>query len=110
MSGKSCVVDNTNVDIESRKKFVALAKKLKVKCRCFMMNVSVAQVKHNIAFRQLTHTKHSKINEMVLNMMKKKYTQPQLAEGFAEIVKVNIKPVFEREDWKRLYTMFLVDK
>ncbi|XP_073816232.1 polynucleotide kinase 3'-phosphatase isoform X2 [Musca autumnalis] len=110
VSSKSCVVDNTNVDVESRKKFIELSKKFKVPCRCFIMNVSVAQVKHNIAFRQLTDVKHSKINEMLLNMMKKKFTQPQLEEGFTEIVKVNIKPTFERDDWKRLYTMYLVDK
>ncbi|XP_061395113.1 uncharacterized protein F21D5.5 [Musca vetustissima] len=110
MSSTSCVVDNTNVDMESRKRFVELAKKLNAQCRCFVMNVSVGQVKHNIAFRQLTDAKHTKINDMVLNMMKKKFTPPQREEGFAEIVKVNIKPDFERDDWKRLYAMYLVDK
>ncbi|KAI8131010.1 hypothetical protein FF38_04306 [Lucilia cuprina] len=110
VSNKSCVVDNTNVDVDSRKKFIELAKKYKIKCRCFMMNVSVAQVKHNIAFRQLTDNKHSKINDMVFNMMKKKYNIPTLTEGFAEIVKVNIKPEFERADWKRLYKLYLVEK
>ncbi|XP_065371865.1 uncharacterized protein F21D5.5 [Calliphora vicina] len=110
MSNKSCVVDNTNVDVESRKKFVELAKKYKVNCRCFMMNVSVAQIKHNIAFRQLTDNKHSKINDMIFNMMKKKYTVPTLSEGFAETVKVNLKPEFERADWKRLYKLYLVEK
>lgn len=110
ISSKSCVVDNTNVDAGSRKKFIDLAKKFKVQCRCFVMNISVAQVKHNIAFRQLTDSSHTKINEMLLNMMKKKFAQPQLEEGFTEIIKVNIKPVFDREDWKRLYTMYLVDK
>ena len=103
-------MDNTNVDIESRKKFVELAKKHKVICRCFMMNVSVAQIKHNIAFRELTDSQHSKINNMVFNMMKKKYTVPTLAEGFTEIVKVNLKPEFERDDWKRLYKLYLVEK
>ncbi|XP_013105344.1 uncharacterized protein F21D5.5 [Stomoxys calcitrans] len=109
-SGISCVVDNTNVDVDSRKKFIAIAKKLNVQCRCFYMNISLAQVKHHLTFRQLTDTKHSKVSEMILNMMKKKYTQPQLDEGFTEIVKVNIKPTFKRDDWKRLYRLYLVEK
>lgn len=110
ISRKSCVVDNTNVDVESRKKFLDLAKSYKIKSRCFMMNITVAQIKHNIAFRQLTDSKHSKINDMVFNTMKKKYCVPTVAEGFTEIVKVNIKPDFERDDWKRLYKLYLVEK
>lgn len=110
LSRKSCVVDNTNVDVESRKKFLDLAKSYKIKSRCFMMNITVAQIKHNIAFRQLTDSKHSKINDMVFNTMKKKYCVPTVAEGFTEIVKVNIKPDFERDDWKRLYKLYLVEK
>lgn len=103
-------MDNTNVDLESRKKFLDLAKKHKITCRCFVMNVSVSQIKHNIAFRQLTDNKHTKINDMVFNMMKKKYTSPNLGEGFVEIVKVNLKPKFDNDDWKRLYKLYLVEK
>ncbi|EDW24378.1 GL24116 [Drosophila persimilis] len=109
-SGKSCVVDNTNVDAASRKKFLALAGELKVPCRCFVMNVSTAQVKHNIAFRELLETPHSQISDMVFNMMKKKYKEPTLDEGFATINRVNFVPKFVDEKEKRLYKMYLVEK
>lgn len=109
-SGKSCVIDNTNVDVESRKKFIDLAKQLKVDCRCFSMNVSLGQVKHNIAFRELTDLKHSKINDMILNMMKKKYKSPCISEGFSEVVNVNIKPHFTNAEHEKLYKLYLVDK
>ncbi|BFF91114.1 uncharacterized protein DMAD_09472 [Drosophila madeirensis] len=109
-SGKSCVVDNTNVDAASRKKFLALADELKIPCRCFVMNVSTAQVKHNIAFRELLETPHSQISDMVFNMMKKKYKDPALDEGFVTIHRVNFVPQFADEKEKRLYKLFLVEK
>ena len=108
--GKSCVVDNTNVDVESRKKLIELAKSQNVQCRCFTMNVSLGQIKHNIVFRELTDSKHSKINDMVLNMLKKKYKSPSLDEGFSELVSVNIKPQFSNAEHAKLYKMYLVEK
>ncbi|XP_054732144.1 uncharacterized protein F21D5.5 [Anastrepha obliqua] len=109
-AGKSCVVDNTNVDVESRKKFINLAKQHKVPCRCFVMNASVEQVKHNIKYRQLTDKTHSKINDMVFNMMKKKYTPPTEGEGFTHTVKVNLKPKFKSAAEEQLYKLYLLEK
>jgi len=43
----SVVIDNTNPDKESRKRFIDLAKSLKVQCRVFLMNVSKDHGKHN---------------------------------------------------------------
>ncbi|XP_011181858.2 uncharacterized protein F21D5.5 isoform X4 [Zeugodacus cucurbitae] len=109
-AGTSCVVDNTNVDVESRKKFITLAKRYNVPCRCFVMNVQVDQVRHNIKYRHLTDTSHSKINEMVFNMMKKKYTNPTVDEGFTHIVKVNLKPKFKSTTEEQLYKLYLLEK
>ncbi|KAH8338570.1 hypothetical protein KR059_010138 [Drosophila kikkawai] len=108
--GNSCVVDNTNVDAASRKKFLTIASNLKIPCRCLVMNLSVAQVKHNIAFRELSGANHSKINDMVFNMMKKKYQEPALDEGFQSIHRVNFKPEFASEKEEKLYKMYLVEK
>lgn len=69
-SGKRAVVDNTNPDVESRKRFVDIAKKMKVPCRCFKMSASYKQAKHNNAFRELTNRNHASINDMVFNMYK----------------------------------------
>lgn len=109
-AGQKCVIDNTNVDEESRKKFVDIAKKFGSQCRCFVMNSSHSQIDHNIAFRQLTDSKHSKINQMVMNTMKKKFKSPSLDEGFAEIAKVNLKYDFDSPDEEKLYKMYLVEK
>ncbi|KAH8381642.1 hypothetical protein KR093_010242 [Drosophila rubida] len=109
-SGQSCVVDNTNVDVASRKKFLALATETRVPCRCFVMNVTPTQAKHNIAFRELQDTGHSSINDMVFNMMKKKYETPSLDEGFTAVHKVNFKPQFASDKDEKLYKMYLLEK
>ncbi|XP_055850851.1 uncharacterized protein F21D5.5 [Episyrphus balteatus] len=107
---QKCVIDNTNVDVETRKKYVEIAKRFNVPCRCFQMNTTPSQIQHNIAFRQLTDSKHSKINQMILNTMKKKCKEPSLAEGFTEIAKVNLKYEFKSSDEEKLYKLYLVEK
>lgn len=109
-AGNSCVVDNTNLDSASRKKFLVVATKFKIPCRCLVMNVSIAHAKHNIVFREISDSLHSKINDMVFNMLKKKYQEPALDEGFITIHKVNFKPVFANESDEKLYKMYLMEK
>lgn len=110
VAGTSCVVDNTNVDVGSRKKFITLANRYNLPCRCFVMNVQLDQVRHNIKYRHLTDSSHSKINDMVFNTMKKKYTNPTVDEGFTHIVKVNLKPKFKCITDEQLYKLYLLEK
>lgn len=107
---QSCVIDNTNIDIESRKRFIDIAKAIGVPCRCFLMNSSFDQIKHNIIFRELTDLSHVKLPSMVFNSMKKKFKEPSTSEGFNEIVKVNIIPDFENSTDEELYRMYLVER
>jgi bifunctional polynucleotide phosphatase/kinase len=107
---QKCVIDNTNPDVESRKRFVEVAKKFKIPCRCFVMNISYKQCRHNNAFRELTDPEHVQINDMVFNMYKSKYQEPTLAEGFSEIVKVNFVPNFAEKAHEELYKMYLLEK
>uniref|UniRef100_A0A8D8HAT3 Bifunctional polynucleotide phosphatase/kinase n=1 Tax=Culex pipiens TaxID=7175 RepID=A0A8D8HAT3_CULPI len=108
-SGKRAVVDNTNPDVDSRKRFVELAKKRNVPCRCFVMGATYKQSRHNNVFRELTDRSHSSINDMVFNMYKSKYQEPALSEGFDEIVKVNFVPKFESEADEKLYKLYLLE-
>ncbi|XP_031619990.1 uncharacterized protein F21D5.5 [Contarinia nasturtii] len=105
---RKVVVDNTNGDRESRARYVNAAKKHKVPCRCFVMTTSFKHAEHNIAFRELTDTKHSKINKIVLNSYKKNYQDPTKEEGFTEIVRINFVPKFNDEQDKWLYEMYLL--
>lgn len=105
---RKVVVDNTNGDRDSRARYVNAAKKNKVPCRCFVMTTSYKHAEHNIAFREHTDTKHSKINKIVLNSYKKNFEEPTIDEGFTEIVHVNFVPTFNDEREKCLYEMYLL--
>lgn len=105
---RKVVVDNTNGNRESRARYANAAKKHMIPCRCFVMTTSFKHAQHNIAFRELTDTKHSKINRIVLNSYKKNYEEPSLDEGFTEIVRVNFVPKFADEREKCLYGMYLL--
>lgn len=47
---------------------------------------------------------------MVVNAYKSKYSEPNLSEGFTEIVKVNIVPSFDSDELRNLYAMYLLEK
>lgn len=107
---KSCVIDNTNPDPASRKKFIDEAKRHKLPIRCFFFNVTYEQARHNNVFRELTGSSHQKINDMVFNIYKKKFVEPTKKEGFSEIVKVNFVPKFRNESDEKLYKIYLLEK
>uniref|UniRef100_A0A914VYX0 Bifunctional polynucleotide phosphatase/kinase n=1 Tax=Plectus sambesii TaxID=2011161 RepID=A0A914VYX0_9BILA len=111
--GKSVIVDNTNPDKESRKRYVDMAKESKVDCRCFVMTCDYDQALHHVKFRNImgTDKEHKDVNEMVLRMHKSKVQEPTLAEGFSEIVKVNFVPNFKAgSDAQKIFRMVLVEK
>lgn len=108
--GKSAVIDNTNPDRESRKRYVDACKKHKVPVRCFLMLTSDKQSRHNNTFREIVDPSHAVISEMVFNGYKSKFQEPNLSEGFAQIVRVNFVPNFENPDDEKLYKSYLLDK
>lgn len=107
---KSAVIDNTNPDVESRKRYIEVAKKHSIPCRCFVMNTTEAQAKHNNVFRELTDPFHSVIKDLIFSGYKSKYVEPTMKEGYKEIVKVNCLPKFDDPDKEKLYKLYLVEK
>lgn len=108
-AGHSVVIDNTSPDVESRKRYIDIAKELGVPCRCFVMNVPMEHAEHNIRFRVLTDDSATEISSMVLRIHKGKFVEPTENEGFAEIVRVNFRPKFDVEEHEKLYKMYLIE-
>ncbi|CAH1137528.1 unnamed protein product [Phyllotreta striolata] len=106
---KNCVIDNTNCDKESRKRYVDVAKKYQIPCRCFVMSTSFQHSKHNNRFRELTDKSHIPVNEIVINSLRKTYQKPELIEGFEEIVEIPFVPSFSNEEMEELYKHFLLE-
>ena len=111
-ASNSCIIDNTHVDIEARKKFLEVAKEFDVPVRAFVMSTSLAHAKHNNIYREIIDTSknHAKIGEALMHQFKNKYQEPSLDEGFTEIVKINVAPKFLFEQHRQIYFMYLQEK
>uniref|UniRef100_A0A183BAW2 Chromatin associated protein kti12 n=1 Tax=Echinostoma caproni TaxID=27848 RepID=A0A183BAW2_9TREM len=54
--GQSVVVDNTNMDAESRGRYIEVAKEFKCPVRCFIMETTVEHARHNERVREPVHS------------------------------------------------------
>lgn len=110
-AGKSVVVDNTNPDKESRKRFIEEAKSQRVRCIAVHMNISKEHARHNIKYRELTDTSHVPIPDIIINSYFTKYQAPQPEEGFDQVIDVDFIPhKFASPEQEKLYQMYLLEK
>ncbi|XP_065064806.1 bifunctional polynucleotide phosphatase/kinase-like isoform X2 [Rhopilema esculentum] len=93
--GKSAIIDNTNPDKVSRKRYISIAAEKKVPIRCFQFTTSMEHAVHNNKFRELTNTdkNYKHVGAMVFNMYKSSFQEPDVNEGFEEVVKSYIRSV-----------------
>jgi len=108
--GKSVVVDNTHVDREARKQYIALGVKFGVMVRGLVMTTTHDHARHNNLFRELTDPNHTRIKEPLFNQYRARFSSPTLDEGFKEIIKVNCIPSFDSQEFEDLYNMYLLEK
>lgn len=108
--GKHVLIDNTNPDVESRKRYITAAKKMNIPVRCFILNVTKDHSRHNNKFREFSGADHSKVSDMIYHSYGSKYEEPSLAEGFEDIVRVNFVPKFRTKEDEEFYKMFLLEK
>ncbi|KIM57653.1 hypothetical protein SCLCIDRAFT_1219345 [Scleroderma citrinum Foug A] len=94
-AGKSVVVDNTNRDVATRKCYLDLAKKHKVRARCFCFSGSMDLAWHNNLYRAyIKPASDSQPRRDVLPYLafigfRENYEEPQVSEGFSDVIKVN---------------------
>jgi len=108
--GKSVVVDNTHVDRDARKQYIALGVKFGVLVRGLVMNTTHDHARHNSLYRELTDPSHARIKTPLFNQYRARYSPPTMDEGFSEIVQVNCVPSFASKEFEQLYNMYLLEK
>ncbi|XP_076138486.1 bifunctional polynucleotide phosphatase/kinase [Alosa pseudoharengus] len=106
--GHSVVIDNTNPEPESRKRYIDVSIKAGVPCRCFNFTASLELSKHNNKFREMvpSDTKHMIVTDMIFHSYKKKFVAPSLSEGFSEILQVHFIPHFKNSQEEALFRQF----
>ncbi|XP_027011334.2 bifunctional polynucleotide phosphatase/kinase isoform X1 [Tachysurus fulvidraco] len=106
--GRSVAVDNTNPDLESRKRYVDVSMTAGVPCRCFNFTATLEQAKHINRYREMvpSATKHVSVNDMVFHSYKKKFVAPALSEGFSEILQIHFVPSFPDRRSEELFMQF----
>ncbi|XP_061431949.1 bifunctional polynucleotide phosphatase/kinase-like [Lethenteron reissneri] len=104
--GHGVVVDNTNLEVDARKRYVDCARKAGVPCRCFLFTTTFEHAMHNNRFREAVGKEHVPVNVMVMNASRNKYVPPTADEGFSEIVRINFVPNFTDPELGALYRQF----
>ncbi|KAL3274286.1 hypothetical protein HHI36_015691 [Cryptolaemus montrouzieri] len=82
---KNAVIDNTNPDKASRKKYIDIAKKHGVQCRCLVMSTSFEHCKHNNKFRGLSDKTHEVIGDMLLYTFRKILNHLKCPKGLVKL-------------------------
>ncbi|KAF9452796.1 PNK3P-domain-containing protein [Macrolepiota fuliginosa MF-IS2] len=112
--GESCVIDNTNRDIKTRKYYIELKKEFRVEARCFVFTGNIELAWHNNLFRAFQkppsvvgqEAPRDLVPYAVFVGFRDQYEEPTTDEGFLEIRKVNWN--FEGTDEeKRNWSMWL---
>lgn len=85
----SLVIDNTNLDKETRKSYLNLAKKHHYRTRVIYLDTPIEIAKHLNNVRHIySNGAIPKINKIAYNFMKKNFSEPESSEKFDKIEKI----------------------
>ena len=85
--GKSCVIDNTNVSVAERKKYIDIAKEHGYKIIGYYFRSAIDECR----IRNAQRTGQKRVPEVVLRSRAALLQQPSYAEGFNELFYVKIE-------------------
>lgn len=105
------LLDNTNADIETRALWVEVAKTAKVPIRCVWFKTPIHLCEHNDAVRahnkSLNPEARQVLPKLAFTGFASRYKQPQLKEGFQDIVEIDFKFRGTKEEhamWAQYWT------
>ena len=91
-------VDNTNADPDTRSAWIHLAQKLKVPIRCVLFTAPTKLCEHNDTVRALNDgvlnpEQRTILPHSAFSTFTARYREPELKEGFQDIVRVPFKVI-----------------
>ncbi|KAH9975259.1 polynucleotide kinase 3 phosphatase-domain-containing protein [Lactifluus volemus] len=113
-AGKSCVIDNTNRDVQTRKYYLDVAKRLQVSARCFVFRGSAELAWHNNLYRTYARPASVIAREPTRSLVPYSaiigfadaFEAPSTKEGFSEVQE--IPWIFEgSEEERHQWSMWL---
>ena len=90
------MIDNTNADLETRKVWIDFARKANISVYCVHFTAPAKLCEHNDTFRALNTgvinpEKRSILPHSAFTSFASRYREPQVTEGFVNIVPVDFK-------------------
>eukprot|EP00802_Teleaulax_amphioxeia_P011496 Tamp_11529.p1 GENE.Tamp_11529~~Tamp_11529.p1 ORF type:complete len:608 (+),score=146.46 Tamp_11529:141-1826(+) len=87
-NGKSVVIDNTNPESATRKRYIDLAKKSKKAVRCVWVSTPRELAQHLNLVRHIAGTSENPIvPDIAFQKFEEKFEPPDVREGFQEVIK-----------------------
>jgi len=83
------IIDNTNSSIDTRKEYIQKGLDNGYTVRCVYMTCPREIARHNALYRSYKNNWTKYISSIVYNIFYKNLVEPQLSEGFSEIVKMD---------------------
>lgn len=102
--GKNVVVDQTNPSKKKRAEYIEIAKQFRANVRCFWIQLEKEEAEHLNAYR--FKLGGIRVPTIAYNIFRKNLEPPTKAEGFAEVVKVNLIPDFPDSGKEKLFMQF----
>lgn len=94
------IIDNTNLSLEERKKFIEIGKKYQYKIFCVHVTTPIDVCEHNNYFRNYKYNCEL-VPTIAYRAMNKRYVEPTLEEGFYKIIKY--RPEIINQDYELYY-------
>eukprot|EP00299_Pterocystis_sp_00344_P011833 c5586_g1_i1.p1 GENE.c5586_g1_i1~~c5586_g1_i1.p1 ORF type:complete len:312 (-),score=46.10 c5586_g1_i1:70-1005(-) len=104
LNGQRVVIDQTNPSKQNRARFKQLCGG-RVPCRCFVMNTPQEVCEHNNKLRERIEG-INKVPLVAYNMFKSVYEEPDLSEGFQDIIHIDFVPVFANDSERAEFLQF----
>ena len=86
--GKSVVIDNTNPDVDSRKRYVDAAKRKDVPVRCVWVSTPREVAEHLNVMRTIAGTcDHPVVPDHAFKTFSERFVEPKVEEGFGSVIR-----------------------